>query len=174
MSWHFAQLPPLTLLLVHLSFLLQKSQEKHPQSSFTLCKNTLCVSILVPSIPSLLSPQRIVQFPDWKVSCFFRKVTSSITFFCTMENFPSCTLTFSAFSKIMFWHLYLSLSPHGHFCSFSPGWFLKIQCAYSDILSLCSENPVELDTKWPNIPSAKIASRTAWMEGHGTAWIILF
>lgn len=62
----------------------------------------------------------------------------ALKFYCTLEKFPSPS-HLEPFSEIMFQHLYLSFNPLEHLCSFSPGWFLKMECAYSDILSSCSE-----------------------------------
>lgn len=92
---------------------------------------------LVPSFsPSALfyaTFSREHEIPRLICNVFLRWLLS----FSAMEKspplpFPSCLL------EVLSWHLCLFWNPLEHLCSFSPSWFLKIQYAYSGVLSFCS------------------------------------
>lgn len=78
--------------------------------------------------------------------------SSSKILLCSRKASSPAPLPFNAFSKIMFRHLFLSLYPLEHVCSFSPGWFLKVYSAYSDILLLCSEKCCRIRHKVTQYP----------------------
>lgn len=154
----------------HISHFFQNSWEYHaqpglaPTISAKATHKKQCRSSLspLPSTPVLFlhsflcfswPPPESSDISKLVYKLILSKVSSSSEILlCSRKISSRSPLAFSAFSKIVFRHLFLSLNPLEHFCSFSPGWFLKVYYAYSDILSSCSEKCCRIRHKVTQYP----------------------